>query len=402
MTIIKGYKTELRLNNVQKTMCLKSAGVARFAYNWGLRIKIDEYEATKKSPNAIELHRRLNCLKQSDYPWMYDVSKCCAQEALRDLDTAFKNFFRRVKQGETPGFPKFKSRHKGIGSFRLTGAIKVTSGKIKLPRLGWLRLKEKDYLPQYAHILSATVSEKAGRWFVSLQVKEETLDPEQKSEACGVDVGIKQLATLHDGTTFDNPKALSKLRERLNRAHKSVSRKKKGSQNRKKAGKRLQKLYLRIGNVRKDAIHKATTAITKQYGLIGIEDLNVAGMMKNHKLANAVSDASFNEFQRQLTYKAEWNGGQIVQADRWFPSSKTCSSCGTKKETLTLSERVFCCENCGLTIDRDVNAAINLRNNTVSPTGINACGVGKVHAENAGGRRRSKNETPNKTYVLFG
>lgn len=401
MTIVKGYKTELKLNNMQKTLCLKSSGVARFAYNWGLRIKIDEYEATKKSPSAIDLHRRLNVLKQTEFPWMYDVSKCCAQEALRDLDAAFKHFFRRVKAGEKPGFPKFKSRHRGIGSFRLTGSIKVTSGKVKLPRLGWLRLKEKDYLPQEAHILSATVSEKAGRWFVSLQVKEEQPEPEPKTEACGVDIGIKNLATLHDGTTFENPRELSKLRERLNRAHTQVSRKKKGSQNRKKAVKRLQKLYLRTGNVRKDAIHKATTAITKQYGMIGIEDLNVSGMMKNHKLANAVSDASFSEFHRQLTYKAEWNGGQIVQADRWFPSSKTCSGCGTKKEILTLSERVFCCDICGLTIDRDVNAAINLKNNTGSSPGINACGVGKVQPS-GGGRRGSKNETPDKTYVLFG
>jgi putative transposase len=401
MTIVKGYKTELRLNNTQTTLCLKSAGVARFAYNWGLRIKIDEYEATKKSPNAVELHRRLNVLKQTDFPWMYDVSKCAAQEALRNLDTAFKNFFRRVKNGETPGFPKFKSRHKGIGSFRLTGSIKVTSGKVKLPRLGWLSLKEHGYLPQDAHILSATVSEKAGRWFVSLQVKEEAPAPEKKTEACGVDVGIKNLATLHNGTTFENPKELSKLRERLNRAHTRVSRKKKGSQNRKKAVKRLQKLYLRTSNVRKDAIHKATTAITKQYGIIGIEDLNVAGMMKNHNLAHAVSDASFSEFQRQLTYKSEWSGGQIVQADRWFPSSKTCSKCGTKKDILTLSERVFCCENCGLTIDRDVNAAMNLKNNTVSSTGINACGDGRLQPSGSA-RQRSKNETPDKTYVLFG
>lgn len=401
MTVIKGYKTELKLNNVQKTLCLKSAGAARFAYNWGLRIKIDEYEGTKKSPSAIELHRRLNLLKQTEFPWMYDVSKCCAQEALRDLDTAFKNFFRRVKQGEKPGFPKFKSRHKGIGSFRLTGSIKVTSGKVKLPRLGWLRLKEKNYLPQDAHILSATVSEKAGRWFVSVQVKEEQPEPELKTEVCGVDVGIKNLATLHDGTTFDNPKELSKLRERLNRAHKRVSRKKKGSKNREKAVRRLQKLYYRIGNVRKDALHKATTAITKQYGVIGIEDLNVAGMMQNHKLANAVSDASFSEFHRQLMYKSGWNGGQIVQADRWFPSSKMCSQCGTKKDTLKLSERVFLCECCGLTIDRDVNAALNLKNHTGSSPGINACGDERLQPS-GGARQRSRNETPKKIYVLFG
>lgn len=380
MMITKGYKTELDLNNMQTTLCLKSAGVARFAYNWGLRRKKEDYEATGKSLSAIDLHRELNALKQTDYPWMYEVSKCCAQEALRDLDVAFKNFFRRVKNGEKPGYPKFKSKRKGIGSFRLTGNIYVKANKVKLPRLGWLKLKEKDYLPLEAHILSATVSEKAGRWFVSLQVKENVPEPLKNEEVCGVDVGIKALATLHDGTQFENPKALAKLREQLDRAHKRVSRRQKGSQNRKKAVRTLQKLYLRIGHVRKDAIHKATTAITKQFGVIGMEDLNVSGMVKNHHLANAVSDASFHEFHRQLTYKAGWNGGQVIQADRCFPSSKTCSQCGTKKAELRLSERVFCCEHCGLTLDRDVNAAINLRNYTVSSTGINACGEGRLQS----------------------
>ncbi len=168
MKIFRGYKTELRLNNRQRTLCLKSCGVARFAYNWGLRIKIDEYRDTGKSPNAIELHRRLNALKATEFPWMYDVSKCAPQEALRDLDRAFEHFFRRVKNGEKPGFPKFKSRRKEIGSFRLTGSIRVDADLVKLPRLGWLKLRERGYLPTDAKILSATVSERAGRWFVSL------------------------------------------------------------------------------------------------------------------------------------------------------------------------------------------------------------------------------------------
>ncbi len=263
MMITQGYKTELDLNNVQTTRCLKSAGVARFVYNWGLRRKKEDYEATKKSPSAIDLHRELNTLKHTDYPWMYDVSKCCAQEALRYLDKAFQNFFRRVKHGETPGYPKFKSKRKGIGSFRLTGTIHVEDNRVKLPRLGWLRLKESGYMPKEAHILSATVSEKAGRWFVSLQVKKEIPDPTPPQAVCGVDVGIKSLATLDDGTQFENPKAVSKLREQLDRAHKRVSRRKKGSQNRKKAVKKLQKVYLKLGHVRNDAIQNATTAITK-------------------------------------------------------------------------------------------------------------------------------------------
>ena len=195
MTIQRAYNTELRLNNTQRTFCLKSAGVARFAYNWGLRIKQDEYKATGKSPSAIELHKRLNVLKQTDFPWMYDVSKCAPQEALRNLDRAFENFFRRIKAGEKPGYPRFKSKKRGVGSFRLTGAIHVTQTHIQLPRLGRLRLKECGYLPTVAKILSATVSEKAGRWFVSVHVEEDIPTPKRNDTACGVDVGIAALAT---------------------------------------------------------------------------------------------------------------------------------------------------------------------------------------------------------------
>ncbi len=199
MTILRGYKTELRLNNRQRTLCLKACGVARFAYNWGLRIKIDEYRETGRSPNAMELHRRLNALKVTDFPWMYEVSKCAPQQALRDLDRAFEHFFRRVKNGQKPGFPKFKSKRKGIGSFHLTGSIQVEAERVKLPRLGWLTLKERGYLPMDEKILSATVSERAGRWFVSLQVEEDRSDPTPSPASCGVDVGIAYLATLDGG-----------------------------------------------------------------------------------------------------------------------------------------------------------------------------------------------------------
>jgi putative transposase len=401
MTIQRGYKTELRLNNKQRTLCLKSAGVARFAYNWGLRIKQDEYKATGKSPSAIDLHKRLNVLKKTDFPWMYDVSKCAAQEALRNLDKAFENFFRRVKAGETPGYPKFKSKKRGVGSFRMTGAIHVTATHIQLPRLGTLRLKETGYLPTDAKILAATVSEKAGRWFVSIQVEEERPQPMQNNAVCGVDVGISALATLDNGTQFENPKALSQLQEQLKRLQKRVSRKVKGSQNRKKAVKRLARLHYRIACVRKDAIHKATTTITKSFGVIGIEDLNVSGMVKNHSLAGAISDASFAEFHRQLAYKADWTGGQVIKADRFFPSSKTCSACGMKKDDLKLADRLFVCTHCGLTLNRDVNAALNLKHVTASSAGINARRDGKVQPS-GGGRQRSEKKTPDKVYVLFG
>src|SRR5712691_9436288 len=217
MQITRGYKTELDLNNQQITACKKHAGISRFAYNWGLKRKQEVYKQTGRSISAMELHRELNQLKQSDLPWMYEVSKCAPQEALRDLDNAFRHFFRKCrlkKEGKWKGrlgYPRFKSKKKGLGSFRLTGSIHVTARTVKLPRLGTLRLKETGYLPtQGCKILSATVSEQAGRWFVSLQVSEEVPDPvKAEGSAIGVDLGIKSLAVCSDGRLpIPNPKAL--------------------------------------------------------------------------------------------------------------------------------------------------------------------------------------------------
>lgn len=368
MKINRAYKTELRLNNKQKTLCFKSAGIARFAYNWGLRQKIDLYKSTGKSPSAIDLHRKLNTLKKSDYPWMYEVSKCAPQESLRNLDTAFRNFFRNGNKG----FPKFKSRHRGVGSFKLTGSINVENNRIRIPKIGWIRLKESDYLPTETKIISTTVSEKAGHWFVSVQVEKE-VEQNPTDNSTGVDVGVSHLATLSDGTNFDNPKALRSNQKRLRLLQKSVSRKtNKLSNNRKKAVLKVRKQHYRISCIRKDASHKSTTAITKLYGIIGIESLNVAGMLKDHSMAKSLSDAAMSEFLRQLKYKSEWNGCKIVEAPRFYPSSKTCNRCGNI-QNMPVKIRTYRCGSCDLVMDRDLNAAINLNKIAVSST-VTACG----------------------------
>ena len=367
MKIVKGYKVELDLNNRQKTECAKHAGAARWAYNWGLNRKKEHYEQTGKSIGAMDLHKELNQLKKTIVPWMYEVSKCAAQEALRNLDKAFKGFFDSVtgkRKGEAVGFPKFKSRRHGLGSFRLTGVIKVEANRVKLPRLGWSRLKESGYIPvEDMHILSATVSEKSGRWFVSVQVEEEIPDPQPATGTpIGVDLGIKTMATCSDRTTFDNPKALYAKTKQLERWQRRLSRRVKGSQNWYKAKQKVAQLHMDVANLRKDAIHKATSAIIgKQPSHIAIENLNVKGMVKNHKLAKAVSDVGMGEFGRQIKYKAKWNGIEVIEADRFFPSSKTCSGCGIVKDELPLSARTYNCDDCGLSIDRDLNAAVNLR-----------------------------------------
>jgi putative transposase len=360
MEIRRGYKTELRLNNKQKTACLKHAGAARYTYNWGLNQKKMAYETGEKSPNAIELHRRLNALKPTEFPWMYEVSKCSPQEALRNLDRAFDNFFK--KRGK---FPKFKSKKNGIGGFRLTGTIKVTENSVQLPRLGILKLKEHGYLPTDAKILSASVSERAGRWFVSIQVEEdlpEYQSVKDKHDVVGVDLGIKTLATVSDGTMYENPKPLKTKLRKLKKLQQSVSRKVKGSNNRKKATKKVARLHLRISNVRKDTLHKMTTTLAKNKRVVGIEDLNVSGMMKNRCLARSIADLGLFELRRQLSYKGDWYSCKIVPVDRFFPSSKMCSVCGEINEDLTLADREWSCGGCSTHHDRDHNASVNLEN----------------------------------------
>ncbi len=381
MQIQRAYKTELKPNNKQRTALLKHTGSARFSYNWALnRVQ----EKTSK-PNAMQLHKELNARKKEDFPWMYDVSKCAMQESLRDLEKAFKHFFRGCKEGKKIGFPKFKSKSKGIGSFRLTGTIKIESRRIRLPRLGWLRLKESDYLPTDNRSLSATISEKAGRWFVSVLVNEEIQPQELTGEIIGVDLGIKSLATCSDGTAYANPKALAKHEKKIKRLQRHMMKiQQKGSNRRKLTQRKIAKLWMRIANIRNDAVQKATTDIvkTKRPSVIVLENLNIKGMVKNHRLAKSVHDACMRQFRTILDYKqSQRAGGEIEYADRFYPSSKTCSKCGNIKSELGLDKRVYECYNCGESLDRDLNAAINLSVYTVSSTGINGQGDAKVHDE---------------------
>jgi putative transposase len=364
--LLRAFKTQLDLNNKQKTACRQHAGAARFAYNWGLARKKAAMERKEKLPSAMTLHRELNALKKSELAWMYDVSKCAPQEALRDLDRAFAQFFRLLKERRAgkkvkPGFPKFKTKKNDVGSFRLTGAIHVFEKSIQLPRLGQLRLKESGYLPTSGvHILSATISEKAGRWFVSLQVEMEQPDPlPEVKPVVGVDLGINRMAQVSDGSYFENPRALKRNLTMLKRLQRRVSRRQKGSKNRKKAVRQLSNAYSRVGNIRRNALHQATTALARTKSAIVLEDLHVSGMMKNHHLAQAIADVGMYEFKRQLLYKGEWYGCQVLLADRFYPSTKRCSACGAIRE-IGLKERQYHCPVCGLTMDRDLNAAINL------------------------------------------
>ncbi len=302
---------------------------------------------------------------------MLEVTKNAPQMAIILLGQAFKNFFAgRAK------YPKL--RKKGLHDrFSLTNdQFSVDGSRIRIPNLGWVRMRET--LRFTGKIMSATVSRVADRWFVSITVDTPDSPPLPKAEnqgAVGVDLGVSALATLSTGESIAGPKAHKALLSRLQRLSRSLSRKVKGSENRKKAKLKLARLHARIGDIRKDALHQLTTDLTRRFHTIGIEDLNVRGMVKNRHLLRAVADMGFFEFRRQLEYKAVQRGAMITVADRWYPSSKTCSDCGHKLEalSLSLSVREWSCPACGSIHDRDVNAAINLKNLAVSST-VSACG----------------------------
>jgi putative transposase len=363
-TIQRAYKTELDLNNEQITACKKRAGAARWAYNWGLARKQNEYRRTGASPSAMDLHRQLNALKQTNVSWMYEVSKCAPQEALRHLDSAFAHFFRRVtvrQQGKLRGkvgYPQRKSRKRGLGSFRRTGAIALLPDSIRLPRFGRLRLKERDYLPTSGvRILSATISEHAGHWRVSVLVEQEHAAPVNSEPIVRVEMGIKTLATTPDGATEPNPRYLRQQFRKLKRLQHAVSRKQKGRHNRRKAVRRLASLHRKVAQQRANTLHQLTSRQAKTKAVVVIEDLNVSGVLKNHHPAQAICEVGCYEFRRQLAYKAGWYSCQVIVASRWAPTSKTCSQCGWGDAQLTLAARIFRCQTCGLTLDRDLNAA---------------------------------------------
>jgi putative transposase len=376
MLVTKAYRYELNPNNRQRSRLHQHAGAARFAYNWGLEERIrlfKENQGTDRFTDAMKQHKLLNRLKKTQFLWMYESSKCAPQEALRDLDKAYRNFIRGLKEGKKVGFPRFK--RKGIrDSFRLTGVIRFEGSRIQLPRIGRIRIKERRESYYSGRILSATLRRRADRWFVSVTVEEEIPDPASPTgEAVGVDLGVKTMATLSNDTTFVNPKALGGRLRKLQRLSRSLSRKQKGSRNYEKARIRLARMYLKIFNIRQDTLHKVTTYLAKSHSKIVIEDLSVSGMMKNRRLARAIADVGFYEFRRQLEYKCKWYRSELIIAPRTYPSSKLCSNCRYKKRELSLSERMYHCDACGLRIDRDLNAALNLVAVSLPET-ENACG----------------------------
>lgn len=354
--ILLGIKTRINLTGAQKVLMSKHAGIARFTFNWGLAVWQDFYKSGCKFSYRT-LRTFFNKYVKTEYKWIKEKGICqkITEFAFENLNNAFQRFFKN-----TADYPKFKKKGKNDSFTINCGGKPMPFGgrSIKLPTIGWVKLYEG--LPD-GTTSKVTISRIANDWYISFNYyrKKPEVSP-NRITSVGVDLGVKTLATLSTSITFKNAKYLVTNLNKLARLQRELARKQYGSNNRKKAKIQLQRLYRRIAFLRKDLLHKITTYICKNHATIVVEDLFVSGMLSNHKLSKAISDCGFYEFKRQLEYKARIFDCKLIIADRWYPSSKLCSTCGHKHENLTLSDRVFKCCNCGLEIDRDYNASLNL------------------------------------------
>jgi len=365
------HRVRLVPTAAQEKQMRQACGVARFAYNWALA-QWREQSNTGGKPSEIGLRKHLNAIKAEQFPWMAEVTKNAPQQGIKNLGRAYTNFFadlKKYKRNEIPWkrvrVPKFKKKgqHDGFRADPGTDAtrpqaVKVSAKAVDLPRIGWVEMREEVRFA--GKILSCTITRQGNAWFASFRIEAPyESDPHCADDVIGVDLGVSSLATLSDGTKIPAPKPLGRYLKKLGRLSRALSRKARGSRNRAKAKTKLANLHRRIADIRADALHKLTTYLTR-FKTVVIEDLNVAGMLANRSLARVISDVGFAEFRRQLEYKAKMAGATVIVANRWFASSKLCSSCGVKNEALTLKERTWTCRSCGASHDRDHNAAINL------------------------------------------
>jgi putative transposase len=361
--MLLSFKRELKPNNQQITSFRKHCGVARHAYNFGNAVilealKLREEDKSVKIPSAIDLHKKLVAEVKVVNPWYYESSKASPQQALAEVRKAWDRCFKKTSKQ-----PRFKKKGKSKDSFYLEQGTIAKPGisndgkRIKLPKIGWVRLAEP--LPVTA-THNCVISRTADKWFVAIKCEVEKPPVEANRPTVGVDIGIKELAVTSSGKVFSNPKAYRRMSKRMKRLQRAVSRKTKGSSNRTKAVRVLARIHARIANIRKDAIHKLTTYLAKNHSVVRIEDLHIKAFLKNHKLAGAIADCGMYEFKRQLEYKVEKFDSQLILVDRFFPSSQICSNCGNHRHKMPLKNRLYECPDCGHSEDRDLNAAKNI------------------------------------------
>ena len=363
----RGFKYRIYPNESQRDQIARTFGCCRFVYNRALDVKKTAYNETGKSIATNDLIKMIPTWKRDpETSWLTQADSMALQQSIRDLDRAYMNFFRRVREGGKPGFPKFKSRRHARQSYRTNGGKVLDCNHIALPKLGNVRAKVSRSLQ--GRFMSVTVSiDAAGRYFATFFCTDvPSKDAPATNQEVGIDLGVKTLATLSDGTKIENLRHLKKYERKLAREQHRLSRRK-GARNGEKQSrrylkqrKRVAKIHANIADARTDALHKITTMLADENQVLCMENLNVKGMMRNHHLAKAVSDASFGEFARLLEYKCAERGRTLVRVDRFYPSSKTCSVCRHRLDALPLSVRSWDCPACGAHHDRDVNAARNM------------------------------------------
>jgi putative transposase len=356
--MIKAHRIRLHPTPEQAVYFAKAAGTSRFVWNWALAEWNRQYEDGEK-PTALKLKKQFNEIRREQFPWTWEVTKNASDQPFFDLGKAFTAFFEgRARR------PRFKSKKRSKPSFYLANdQFELGDHSIWVPKLGWVNMAEN--LRFVGKVTGARITKTADWWFVSIQVEIPDAIPVKKPTAVGIDVGLSRLATLSTGEGVENQAFLKTALSKLRRANKRLHRRKLGSKNREKARRQVARLHYRITCLRDDMLHKLTTQLASCYGIIGIEDLNLKGLLKNRKVARSFSDAALGKLLNMLTNKMEQQGGQVIKVDRFFPSSKTCHSCGWKWEDMQLSDRVFLCQNptCAyyqFEQDRDWNASLNI------------------------------------------
>ena len=363
--MLKGYKYKLLPNQEQMETLSKYFGCVRFIYNWGLNRKIETHKESGKLISYVQLSRELTLLKQQkEFEWLKECPTVSLQQSLRNLETAFSKFFKKNAK-----YPKFKTKKRSRESVKFISNVyfDFRDWTVKLPKIGKVDLcKNRAFNQATCKQGTCTVSrDHCGTyWCVVLIDDLQEIPPKDeisKDSSVGIDLGIKDYAILSDGTKFSNPKHLDNTKKRLAHLQKVFARKAKCSNNHEKLRIKVAKCYRDITNKRNDFLHKLSSYLVNNYKTICLEDLNVKGMLQNHHIARAIQDASWSEFTRQLQYKSDWNGGNIIYIGRFEPSSKTCHNCGYINNDLKLSDRQWVCPQCGEHLDRDINAAINIK-----------------------------------------
>lgn len=418
MMVHQAYRFALDPSPRAERALASHVGARRFAFNWGLALVKERLEARRRGEEVEvpwtlpALRREWNRQKEAVAPWWQENSKEAYSSGLEGLAKALENWSDSRKgrrKGRRMGFPRFRKKGRGRESVGFTtGAIRVDDkSHVVLPKIGRVRTHEPTTAllerieTKKARILRATVSREGGRWFVGFtcEVEREPKAPRLPGAAVGLDVGLRHLAVLSTGEQVPNPRPLKKALRKLARLNRELARRKPESKNREETRWRLARAHARVANIRRDALHKLTTRLACRYGTVVVEELNLAGMLRNRRLARAVADASLAEIRRQLAYKTVWYGSHLLKAERFYPSSKRCSRCGAVKEKLPLWVRTFRCDACGLVLDRDHNAALNLAALVAAVAGsgpetLNARGRGvrpaarRAVPEEAGSRRR--------------